>query len=120
MPVINRSRVNHAIFSYFARSTNFEGYPNRKNTTLLNYRYAKGNSIDLIPILDKSNPFLCTVFLFSGELIEGAFIDRYSKQKNASIGEATIGNIRFVPGFEINPNFNAFSLHHDFENKHLG
>ncbi|MEM4483878.1 MAG: hypothetical protein QXS19_08170 [Candidatus Methanomethylicia archaeon] len=66
------------------------------------YRYA--SSINLVPILDKSSPFLCTVYLFDGET---------AARNNKTTIE--IGNMPKSTGFFIDSSFNEIDITHNFE-----
>lgn len=125
MPLINRNKIKHVILSYLSRAyLNARGSSSSVLEVLANYRY--GGEISMLPILDKSNPFLCTVFLFDGRELSGIRDDHDFMEDSEQKGDApqnqapTIGSLRFVSGFYIDPSFANLDLTYNFDNKDSG
>ncbi|MEM5877278.1 MAG: hypothetical protein QXF12_00200 [Candidatus Aenigmatarchaeota archaeon] len=103
MAIINRAKIPHVVFSYLTSAfmdNSITGAIKKYNK----YRYKF--SIPLVPILDKSSPFLCTVYLFDGEEAKTPVIE--------------IGKLIKSTGFFIDNSFNEIDVTHNFESSKGG
>ncbi|MEM5877700.1 MAG: hypothetical protein QXF12_02345 [Candidatus Aenigmatarchaeota archaeon] len=108
MPVINRSKMDHFIFSYLAPSFMNTGTQSGSVEFFLNYRYK--DSVMFLPILDKSSPYLCTVALFDG----------YENKAWSGQDTIKIEQLAFVTGFFISPDFGEISIDYNWNTKDGG
>lgn len=101
MSFINRSKIPHHIFCYLITPTNaLAPY------VYTRYRYLN-TTAQILPILDKYSPGLCTVFLYSGAADDAL---RQQGKKSISSGFA------FAYGFELDnyTSANSFEFTHEW------